>query len=149
LERHLFGDSITSIRSLPVIAGAAVVFLTGILARDFGGSRFAQFLAALSILFAPAYLAFDTFFSLNPFEPLLWTLCAWITVRIVKGASPREWLWFGLVAGIGLENKHTMLVIGAGTALGLLLSRRWDLFRSKWIWLAALIAFVIFLPNLL
>ncbi|MGB0035332.1 MAG: glycosyltransferase family 39 protein, partial [Candidatus Acidiferrales bacterium] len=83
------------------------------------------------------------------FEPLFWLLCAWIVVRIAKGASPKLWLWFGVVAGIGLENKHTMLVFGVALVAGLLLSGHARLFRSKWIWIGALIALMIFLPNLL
>lgn len=147
--RHLFGSSLVSIRLLPALAGTAVVFLTGILARELGGGRFAQFLAAAAILFAPAYLAIDSFLSMNAFEPLFWLLCAWIVVRIVRGASPRLWLAFGAVAGLGLENKHTMLVFGLALVAGLLLSGEQRLFRSKWIWIGSLIALALFLPNLL
>jgi len=147
--RHAFGSSLVSIRLLPVLAGAAIVFLTGVLARELGGGRFAQFLAAASILFAPAYLAFDSFLSMNAFEPLFWLLCAWIAVRIVKGASPRLWVVFGAVAGVGLENKHTMLVFGFALVAGLILSGEWQVFRSKWIWIGGAVAFALFLPNLL
>lgn len=87
LARHLFGNSIVSVRLFPILAGAAVVFLTGILAHELGGGRFAQFLAAAAMLFAPAYLAFDSFLSMNAFEPVFWLVCAWIVVRIVRGGS--------------------------------------------------------------
>ncbi len=147
--RHAFGNSIVSIRLLPVIAGAAVVFLTGILARELGGGTWAQFVAAAAVLVAPAYLAFDSFLSMNAFEPLFWLVCAWIAVRIIKGASPKWWLAFGAVAGLGLENKHTMLVFGAAAVAGLLLSGQAKLFRSKWAWIGGLVALAIFLPNLL
>ena len=148
LARHLFGHSMISLRLLPVLAGAAIVFLTGIFTRELGGGRFAQFLSAVTILFAPAYLAFDSFFSMNAFEPLFWVLCAWIAVRIVKGASPRLWLAFGLVAGIGLENKHTMLVFGFALVAGLILAGDGRLLGSKWIWIGGLVALGLFLPNL-
>ena len=149
ISRHLLGNSLISIRLPPVSAGAAVVFLTGVLARELGGGRFAQFLAAAAILLAPAYLAFNSFFSMNAFEPLLWLVCAWIVVRIVRGASPRLWLAFGAVAGVGLENKHTMLVLGFAIVAGLVLSGEWQLFRSRWIWIGGVIALAMFLPNLL
>ncbi|HVB56197.1 MAG TPA: glycosyltransferase family 39 protein [Candidatus Acidoferrales bacterium] len=149
LSRHLFGNSLASLRLFPVLAGSAVVWITGALAGELGGGLLAQFLAAAAILFAPAYLAFDSFFSMNAFEPLFWLLCAWIVVRIVNGSSPRLWVVFGVVAGLGLENKHSMLVFGFALAAGLLLSGQSRLFRSKWIWLGALVAFAIFLPNLL
>jgi hypothetical protein len=146
-SRHLLGNSLVSVRLLPVLAGAAVVFMTGILARELGGGRFAQFLAALAILFAPAYLAFDSFFSMNAFEPLIWLICAWIVVQIVRGASPRLWLAFGALAGVGLENKHTMFVFGFALVAGLVISGRMEVFHSRWIWIGGLIALAIFLPN--
>jgi hypothetical protein len=149
LARHIFGDSLFAIRLLPVIAGAAVVFLTGILTRELGGGRFAQFLAATAILFAPAFLAFDSFLSMNAFEPLFWLACAVLVARIVKGASPKLWLGFGALAGLGLENKHTMLVFGFALVAGLSLSGQFYRFRSKWIWIGGLIALGLFLPNLL
>lgn len=149
VARHLLGDSMVAIRLFPIFAGAAVVYLTGLLARELGGGRSAQFLAAAAVLLAPANLAFDSFFSMNAFEPLFWVLCCWIVVRVVKGASPVLWLAFGAIAGIGIENKHTMLVFGFALAAALLLSGEARLFRSKWIWLAALVALVLFLPNLL
>ena len=149
LVRHTLGSSLVAIRMLPALAGAAVVFLTGVLAREFGGGRFAQFLAAVSIFLAPAYLAFDSFLSMNAFEPLFWLVCAWIVIRIVKGGSPKLWLAFGAAAGVGLENKHTMLVFGLAIVGGLILSGEWQVFRSKWIWIGGLIALALFLPNLL
>ncbi|HEX2777712.1 MAG TPA: glycosyltransferase family 39 protein [Candidatus Acidoferrales bacterium] len=147
--RHTFGESLFAVRLLPALAGAAVVFLTGWIAREFGGGLFAQFLAALAMLFAPAYLAFDSFLSMNAFEPLFWVLCAWIAIRIVKGASPKLWLAFGAIAGLGLENKHTTLVFGFALVAGLLISGHGRLFCSKWIWIGGAIALAMFLPNLI
>src|SRR3984957_12515766 len=147
-ERHAFGGSLAAVRILPALCGAGVVFLTGILTREVGGGRFAQFLAAVALLFAPAYLAFDSFLSMNAFEPLFWLLCAWMAVHIAKGGSPKWWLAVGAVAGTCLENKHSMLVFGLALVGGLLLSRQWDLFRSPWIWLGGVLALAIFLPNL-
>jgi hypothetical protein len=147
--RHVLGTSLFATRLLPVLAGAAVVYATGRIAAELGGGLFAQFLAAIAILFAPAYIAFDSFFSMNAFEPLLWLLSAWVAIRIVKGASPRWWLLFGAVAGVGLENKHSMFVFGFALVAGLLLTGQAKLFRSKWIWIGAALALAIFLPNLL
>jgi Dolichyl-phosphate-mannose-protein mannosyltransferase len=149
LARHLFGTSLFATRLFPALAGAAIVYCTGRLAREFGGGALAEFLAALAILLAPAYLAFDSFLSMNAFEPLIWLLCAWIVIRIVKGADPRWWLVFGLLAGIGLQNKHTMLVFGFALVGGLLISGHARIFTSKWVWLAGGLAFAIFLPNLI
>jgi Dolichyl-phosphate-mannose-protein mannosyltransferase len=148
-SRHFFGNSIVSIRVLPVLAGAGIVFLAGVLARELGGGKTAQLLAALAILLTPSYLAFDSFFSMNAFEPLFWMLCAWLAIRIVKGASPKLWLLFGVIAGIGIENKHTMIVFGFALIIGLLLTGNQWILRPKWIWIGGLIALALFMPNLL
>src|SRR5918911_2347792 len=94
------------------LAGAALVFLTGLFARELEGRRFAIVVAALAVIIAPVYLYLHTILTMNAFEPLLWTLCAYLFVLIVKYERPRLWLAFGLVAGIGLLNKHSMAIFG-------------------------------------
>ncbi|MGH9714932.1 MAG: ArnT family glycosyltransferase [Candidatus Acidiferrales bacterium] len=154
VARHAFGQSLIAYRIFPVLAGAGTVFFTGLLARELGGCLFAQFLSATVIFFAPLSLAFDSFLSMNAFEPLIWLICAWLAVRIVRGGSPRLWLLLGAVAGVGLENKHTMLVFGFALVAGLAVSgevrgTRSDFLRSKWFWLGGLLALALFLPNLI
>ncbi|MGA8656007.1 MAG: glycosyltransferase family 39 protein, partial [Chthoniobacterales bacterium] len=149
IARLLFGDSLQAIRFLPALAGAAKVLMTGIIARELGGDRFAQILAALAALVAPGFLGVDNLLSMNSFEALLWTACAYVLIRIVKTGNQKLWIWFGLLAGIGLENKHSMLIWGAAITAGLLLTPQRQFFRTPWIWIAGLLAFLIFLPNLL
>jgi hypothetical protein len=145
----LFGDWLSGIRLPAALAGAAAVLLTGLLARELGGQRFAQAIAALCFLLAPGILALDHFLSMNAFEPLFWMGCALLIMRIIRTGNPRLWLWFGLIAGIGLENKHSMLIFGFGLIAGLLLTRQRRILATRWFWIGGLIAFLIFLPNLL
>lgn len=149
VSEWLFGRSLVAIRVFPALAGAAIVLLTGILAGELGGGKFAQTLAALAILVAPAYLAFDTFLSMNAFEPIFWTLCALIALRIVRGADERWWVLFGVVAGIGLLNKNSVLIFGYAIFVALLATRARRVFYSRWIWIGALVALAIFAPNLI
>jgi Dolichyl-phosphate-mannose-protein mannosyltransferase len=147
--RAVLGDSLFAIRLLPALAGAALVLLTGLLARDLGGGRGAQFLGALAVAVAPIVLIAHSFSSMNAWEPLLWTGCALLVVRLLDGADPRLWLAFGLLAGLGLLNKHTMALFGAAVVIGLAsTSRGRALFRGRWIWIGAAAAFFVFLPNL-
>jgi len=145
----LLGDSLSAIRLFPALAGAGLVLLTGLIARELGGNRFAQGLAALCSLAAPGFLALDHFLSMNAFEPLFWMGCAWVVIRIVRTGNARLWLWFGLLAGIGLENKHSMLIFGFAILAGLLLTPERRFLRTRWLWIGGLAAFLIFLPNLL
>lgn len=86
---------------------------------------------------------------MNSFEALLWTSCACVLIRTIKTGNQKLWIWFGLLAGIGLENKHSMLIWGVAITAGLLLTPQRQFFRTPWIWLAGLVAFLIFLPNLI
>ena len=149
VSRGLFGDSLFALRLLPALSAAPKVFLGGWMAREVGGARFAQFFAGLLVFLAPIYLTFDNFLSMNAFEPVFWMACAAIVLRILNGGSPRLWLLFGLVAGIGILNKHSMLFFGSGIAIGLLLTSARKQFARVEIWMALSIAFLIFLPNLL
>ena len=149
IGRSTLGDSLAATRLFPALAGGSLVLLTGLIARELGGRRFAQGLAALTVLLAPAFLAMDHFLSMNAFEPLFWMGCALVLIRIVKTGNQKLWLWFGVLAGLGLENKHSMLMFGFGIVLGLLLTPQRRFLRNPWMWAGGGIALLIFLPNLL
>jgi 4-amino-4-deoxy-L-arabinose transferase-like glycosyltransferase len=149
LSRWLLGDSLFAIRFFPALAGAALVLVTGLLTRALGGGRFAQVLAAVAVIVAPVYLGFQNLLTMNAFEPLLWTLCAYTVVVVVRERKPRLWLLVGVIAGIGLLNKYSIGFFGVSLAVGLLLTPERRLLMSGWIWLAGLLAVLIVLPHLL
>jgi len=142
------GDSLLAVRLLPALAGAALVVMTGLMARDLGGRRFAQGIAALAVLVAPIWLALHSIDTMNALDQLFWTGCAWIVLRIVRDDKPRLWLLFGAVAGVGMLDKHSMAFFAVAVATAVLLTRERRALRSPWLWLGALLAGVIFLPNL-
>jgi hypothetical protein len=149
ISRALFGDSLFALRLLSALSAAPKVWLAGWMAREVGGAKFAQFFSALLVFLAPIYLTFDNFLSMNAFEPVFWMACAAIVLRILNGGSAKLWLLFGATAGLGILNKHSMLFFGSGITLGLLFTSARNQFRRKEIWAALVIAFLIFLPNLL
>jgi len=149
LARALFGDSMLAIRLFPALAGAGLVVSAGALARALGGGRFAQALAALAIVAAPAYLAFNSYLSMNSVEALIWTGCALILIRIIQTGRTKLWLWLGALAGIGFWNKHTILLFGLAVIAGLLLTRERRLMANRWFVLGGAVALLIFLPNLI
>ena len=149
LVRGLLGESLLAIRLLPALAAAATVWLAGSIARQLGGGRFAQVLAGLATLLAPTYLALFSIFSMNAFDVLFWALGWWLLVRILRTGNQRLWLALGAVMGLGLENKISVLFMLFGIFVGLVLSRRWELLRSCWLWLGMASASLIFLPHLL
>jgi Dolichyl-phosphate-mannose-protein mannosyltransferase len=149
LSRAFLGDSLSALRFSPALAASAKVILGGWMARELNGGKYAQFLAAFCVLLAPIYLTFDSFFSMNAFEPVFWMTCAAIVLRILNGGNPKLWILFGLIAGLGILNKHSMLFFGSGIAVGLLATSTRKHFRQPWIWLGVGIALLCFLPNLL
>jgi hypothetical protein len=149
VARHLLGDSLFALRFFPAICGGLAVFLTGLMARELGGGRYAQALAAVAVMVAPVYLVLDNFLSMNCFDLVFWALAGYILMRILKEGNPKLWVLFGLVAGVGLENKYSMGFLGLGILVGLVLTPARRLFLSKWPWLGAAISFVIFLPHIL
>ncbi len=148
-SRSLLGDSLFALRFFPALAAGAKVLLTGWMVRELGGRRYAQLLACTAVFFVPVYLTFDSFLSMNAFEPLFWMLLAALAMRIVATGNSRLWLLFGFVAGLGLLNKHAILFFGFGMVMGLLLTPERRVFRTPWVWLGGLLALAMFLPNLL
>lgn len=147
--KGLFGTWVTGIHLFPALMGAGLVLLVAALARELGGGKFAQGTAALCIVVAPFSHVFFSFLSMNAVEPLVWTGCALLVIRIARTGNVRLWPWFGLLAGIGLLNKHTMIVFGLAVVLSLLVTPERRLMGNRWFFLAGLIAFLVFLPNLI
>jgi hypothetical protein len=147
-ERMTLGDSLHALRFLPAVADGLLVFLTGLIARELGGRQYAQILACVAVIVAPLYLGLGNLLTMNAFEPLFWMGCTLVAIKIINGGSPKLWLLFGLLAGLGLENKHSMLFFGVGFLVGLLLTPERRFLRVPWFWLGGLLAVSIFMPNL-
>jgi 4-amino-4-deoxy-L-arabinose transferase-like glycosyltransferase len=147
--RDLLGDSLRSIRFIPALASSLLVVQTAVLAREFGGRRYALLLSAITAVIAPQYLSNGSLLGTNCLEPNLWMGCAHFAILAIKRDDPRYWLWFGVVAGIGLEEKYSIALFGFGMVVGLLLTPQRRVFLNPWIWLGGLAAFLILLPNLL
>jgi hypothetical protein len=149
IARHLFGDWLPGLRFFPALAGAATVWLTGKLAREMGGGPFAQVLAALAVICVPIYLVMHHWLTMNAFEPLIWMACVWCIVRAINRNEPRYWIWFGVFTGVGMETKYGIAFFVVAVVIGLALTRDRRFLITKQFWIGALIAFVIFLPNLI
>ena len=147
--RALLGDSLRSIRFIPALASSLLIVQTAAIARELGGRRYALLLSAVCALIAPQYLSNGSLLGTNCLEPNLWMGCAYFAILAIQRNSPRYWLWFGGVAGLGLEEKYSIALFGLGIVVGLLLTEQRRVFLNKWIWLGGLAALLIFLPNVL
>ena len=145
----VLGDSVLGIRLTAFLAASATVWVTGLLVWQMGGRRFATTLAGLSAGFAPVALAMGGFFSMNAFEPLLWTLIVLILVRIFQTGDSRLWLAVGLLVGIAFENKHTVVMYVAALGAGVLLTPARRVLADRWLWVGAAAALLLALPNII
>ncbi len=101
--------------------GASLSGLTGLLAWQLGGRRPAQILAMTGVLAAPVFLGTSNYLSMNSFEPCFWMGSLLVVMRLADGsANPRAWLLFGLLAGLGIENKHSTVFFLVALLAGLL-----------------------------
>ena len=148
ITRILFGESLFALHLFPALAGALIVLLAGLMARELGGGKFAQGLAALAVLVAPQFLGTDSLLTMDAFDQLWWVLAAYVVILIFKRDDPKLWLAFGVVAGVGLMTKVTMAYFGAALVVGILLTPQRKYLTSKWLWLGGTIALIIFSPYI-
>jgi len=146
----LFGISPTGIRTFSFMAGGLTVGLTGLLAWQLGGRRSAQVLAMTMVLAAPVFLGTANFMSMNAFEPVFWMGALLVMLRMADGsASPRAWLLFGLLAGLGIENKHSTVFFLVALLFGLILSPQRRILISRWCLAGVAVLILLTLPNLI
>ena len=149
ISRTFFGESLHAIRLLPAVALGAEILITGLIARELGGKRFAVLLSCLAVLVAPVIVNNASRFSMNPFESLFWMGSIYFVLRAINHNQPQMLLWSGVLIGLGVENKHSTAFFLISLTAGILLTneRRW--LRTKWLWMAAAIIILLALPNLI
>jgi hypothetical protein len=148
--RAVFGDSIYALRVLPSLAGGLIVLLTSGLVGAMGGGAFARIFAAVSVLAAPTVFGITSFYSMNAFDFLFWLAALHLLVRLTR-LEPSEatsaWMALGVVLGLGLLNKISVLVLGAGIAAALILTPLRSHLLRRGPWIAAAIALALFAPH--
>lgn len=142
------GHSIVWLRVPSAVAGALVVFVTGLIARELGGTRGAQGLAAASMAVSAVLVSVAHLASTSVFDLLGWTVLSWLVIRALRDGGP-AWLGVGVTAGIALEVKSLPVFFLGALLVGVLLSGPRDVLRSRWLWAGAVIALALWLPDLL
>jgi 4-amino-4-deoxy-L-arabinose transferase-like glycosyltransferase len=117
----------------PALAGCARIMLTAAFARELGARSFGTALAALLAATPGVWYVIDHQFAMNAFEPLFWTGCAFVLLRMIKTENPKLWLAFGVVAGLGLENKYSIAVFAFALLGGLLLTAQRKLLFTRYL----------------
>ena len=149
LVRALFGTSLVAVRLVPALAGVATAGLTGALAARLGGGRVAQAMAGLAAALAPVFLGTDHFYSMNALDLLLWVVGVHAALTALERRTLGAWSRLGVVLGLGLLNKISMLWLGAGLGAAILLTPHRRVLATPGPWIAAAIAATLFAPHVL
>lgn len=150
ISRTLFGESLIAIRLFPAAAVSIVVFISGLCAREMGGNRFSQIMTAVLVSLSPVLAAMGGFYSMNPLDHLFWTSLIYLYIRIIKTGNNKLWILFGALAGLGLQNKISVLFLLFGLAVGIVLTGKFFAnIKNKYIWYGKAVAGLIFLPHII
>jgi len=147
LSLILFGTSLVGFRFFAAVAQAVAVVLTGLMARELGGGRQAQFVAAVAAI--PFCLAGGTLMQYVSFDYMFWVLAAYFVTRLLRSDDPRWWVAIGTAIGLGMMTKYTMGFFALGIVAGVLLTDARRYLKSKWLWYGVAALLLIFLPNLI
>jgi MFS family permease len=149
IELALFGTSLVGFRFFSALAQSIVMVIAGLMAKELGGSRKAQILAALGAGIGILTLIQGALFQYVAFDFLWFVLLAYFTIRLLKSDDPRWWLAIGGVIGLGMMTRYTMGVYVVSLVLATLVTTARKYLKSPWLWAGAALAFIIFLPNLI
>ncbi|OGU68865.1 MAG: hypothetical protein A2W30_01175 [Ignavibacteria bacterium RBG_16_36_9] len=149
LWKSLFGDSMFVIRIVPAIVSSVIVFMIGLFTIRLGGSKAAVIISTVAFMLSPIFLGMNTIYSMNVLDFLFWLSSAYVFLRIVQTGNSRLWILLGVVIGFGLLNKTSMIWLSAGIFAGTVLTPLRKNLKTKYPYLAALIALLIFSPYVI
>ncbi|MET3979483.1 hypothetical protein ABIB62_002069 [Mucilaginibacter sp. UYP25] len=146
---NIFGDSVFAARIFSTIASGLIIWLTGQITTELGGRRYAITIACLALIFAPAFAASGYLFQPVVFDQLWWVVTVWLFAKYLNTADVKYLYWLGVAVGVGMLTKYTMAFFTASLIVGILISRERKLLFNKHVAYSALIAILIFLPNII
>ena len=147
LALTLFGASLVGFRFFSALVQAISVVLTGCMAKDMGGGRAAQVVAACASI--PFSLGAGALMQYISFDYFAWVLTAFFLVRLLKTSNPRHFLLVGASIGLGMLAKYTMLFFAVGVVAGIIFSDARKYLRTIWPWLGLLFSLLLVAPNFL
>jgi len=144
---ELFGPSLEGFRIFAAVAQALAVMLTGLMAKELGGRKWAQTVAALAAV--PFCLGAGALMQYISFDYACWVVVAYGVVRLLKSGDARWWVWIGAGIGLGMLAKYTMGVLALGVVAGVVLTKARRYLRNAWLWMGVTASVILFGPNVI
>jgi Dolichyl-phosphate-mannose-protein mannosyltransferase len=145
----VLGVSPTAVRIIPALAGGAAVVAAARFAALFGAGRPGRVLAALATACAPVIIDVAHLGITESLGMLAWVAVLLCVATALLRDRPRWWLGGGAAAGLGLEDNNLIVLLLMCLAVGIAVSGHRPALRTRWPWLGAGIAAVIWAPNLI
>lgn len=149
LSRALLGESLFVMRIVPALAGSATLVFVCLIAREFGGKPFAVALSALGFIIVPLWLGAHSIFCYDGIDQLVLSGFLYTLTRFLRTGNRKLWIQLGLIAGIACMTKMTILFLGPGFVVALLVSKYRKDLLTPWPWLGGLLCLVVVAPYLL
>lgn len=145
---EIFGASPWGIRVPAALAQSLIIVLAGLMARDLGGGRAAQVLAAAMTAVGPLAMIQGALLQYVGFDFLWWVLIAWLMIRLIRSDDPRWWIAIGAAIGTGVLTRYTIIFFVAGLVAGVVFTPLRRHLASPWLWLGVGVSLLIAMPNL-
>lgn len=143
----LFGTDLLVLRGFACLVGIGVTLISVDIVRLLGGRATAQWLTAIVVLFAPAFLSVQSILTMNVLDQLWWAAGFWLLIRYLQTGRATLIYGLGAVYGLALLTKLAIPAWFLGLAVAVLIYRR-DLLSRREIWQAVLITALLASPFL-
>ena len=140
--------SVAVLRIPATLAIVAAVVLGALLAREFGGGRRAQLLAAGAVAVSPGLLATGHLLATSTLDPALWIALTWLLVRWVRTRSDGLLLAAGIVTALALQVKFLIVGFWVIAIIAVLVCGPREMLRRPMLWLGGAIAVLATVPTL-
>lgn len=145
----VFGPAPAAVRLITALAQCIVMIVTGLMARELGGGRTSQIMAAIAVAVSPISIIEGHLFQYVSFDLLWGVLTTYFVIRLLKSNDNRWWIAIGAAVGLGLMTRYTMAWLVAGLTIGFLLTPARSRLRNRWFIAACAVALAIVLPNVI
>jgi 4-amino-4-deoxy-L-arabinose transferase-like glycosyltransferase len=149
LSRALLGKSLLALHIVPALAGALTLVFVCLIIREFGGKAFAVALGAMGFIIVPIWLNIDSIFCYDSIDQMILAGFLYTLVQFLRSGNRKLWPLLGLIAGIACLTKMTILFLGPGFMVALLVSKYRKDLLTPWPWLGAVLCLVVVTPYLL
>lgn len=149
ISRHLFGSSLLAIHLVPTILSIGTLVIIYLFVKRLGGGSISQVLALASTAVAPQLLGVESIYTYDSFDIFFQILALYFLMRFFIDENKRFLYLFGFAAGLALLSKVSILFLGFAVALSFLFTKRRTLYLKKEIYIAGLLALIIFSPYII